>query len=174
VGAVSNYNPYQAPHMGEPTFGAAPGVPGANEAAQVVIMESLKKTRPWVLFLAILGFLGAGGMFLVGIIMMIAGAAATSFAKGAGPLDKMGPLLGLFYFVLGAFYIVPSVLMWQYGSSIGDFTRAGGTMDTLAVAVKKQAAFWRFTGISVAVMMGLYVVGIFVAVVVGVAAALPK
>lgn len=168
VGDVNPYNPYQAPQMAEPTFGAAPGVPGTTEAAQATILEALKKTRPWVLFLAILGFLTAGLMFLAGLGMMVAGAAATSFSRGSGPFDKLGPVLGIFYFVLGAFYVVPSYLLWQYGSSIGDFTRAGG-MDTLATAVKKQASFWRFTGISVAVMIGLYFVGIFVAVIVGVA-----
>jgi hypothetical protein len=158
--------------MSEPTFGAAPGVAGANEAAQVTIMEALKKTRPWVLFLAILGFLGAGAMFLLGIGMMIAGAAMSSFSKG--PFDKFTPLLGIVYLVLGGFYVVPSVLLWQYGSSIGDFSRSGGTADTLATAVQRQASFWRFTGISMAVMIGLYVVGIFVAVVVGVAAGMSR
>ncbi len=48
----------------------------------------------------------------------------------------------------------------------------GGGLAALAVAVKKQASFWKFTGIAVAVRIGIYIVAIVIAVVAGVAAGL--
>ena len=167
---MNQYNPYQAPQTNDPVFGG--GGAGPNESAQAASFEALKKTRPWVIFLSILGFLGAGGMVLVGFFMLIFGSAMKTVTKG--PMDGLSPVLSLFYFVLGAFQVVPSVLLFQYGSSIGDFSRSGGSIETLAVAVKKQASFWKFTGIAMAVIIGIYVVAIIVAVVVGVAAGLSR
>lgn len=158
---MNPYNPYEAPQTNESQFGAVP-----TDNAQAAILDAMKKTRPWVLFLSILGFLGAGVMFLFGFVMLVAGSAMTAFSKG--PMEKLSPLLSLVYFALGAFYVVPSLLLFRYGTSIGSFTVSGGSMDTLATAVQRQASFWRFTGIFTAALMALYFVGIIVAVVVGV------
>lgn len=160
---MNPYNPYEAPQTNESQFGAVPA-----DNAQAAILEAMKRTRPWVLFLSILGFLAAAAMFLFGFVMLVAGASMAAFAKG--PMEKLTPLLSLLYFALGAFYVVPSVLLFRYGSSIGSFSTSGGSMDTLATAVQRQASFWRFSGIFTAVLIALYFVGIMVAVVVGIIA----
>lgn len=164
---VNPYNPYEAPQMNDSTFGPGPGVD-----AQAAILEAMKRTRPWVLFLSILGFLGAAGMFLVGFFMLVAGTAMTGL--GRGPIDKLTPFLSLFYFVLGAFQLVPSTLLFRFGSAIGNYTVNGGTQEGLAAALQRQASFWRFTGIATLAIIGLYFVLIFVAIAVGVAAGLSR
>lgn len=163
---MNPYNPYEAPHANE-----SPAA-GPNADAQAMILEAMKRTRPWVLFLSILGFLGSGVMFLLGLFMLVAGSAMTALAKG--PMDKFTPLLGLVYIGFGAFQIAPSLLLFRYGSAIGDHSASGGAMPTLVTAVERQASFWRFAGIATAVIMGLYFVIIFVAVGVGVAAGLSR
>lgn len=160
---MNPYNPYQAPQqMNE-------GNPAAYDNAQAVILESLKKTRPWVLFLSILGFLGAGAMVLLGLFVMLAGSSFSAATKGAFP--GLGPAIGFLYIVLAGFYVVPSVLLWRYASSISQFSISGGSMDSLATAVKAQTSFWRYVGILTASIMGLYFVGIFLAIVIGAVAA---
>src|SRR5262245_39420012 len=99
----------------------------------------MRRTRPWVLFLSILGFLGAGLMFIVGIFMFFAGAMASAVASSAGPMGGLGPFIGLIYLALAAFYVVPSVLLWRYGMAIGQYTNSGGDADSLAEAVKRQS-----------------------------------
>jgi len=99
---VNPYNPYQAPQMNDPSMGG-----GDMGSAQAAILESMKKTRPWVMFLSILGFLGAGGMVLMGLIVMVMGSAMSGALKGAMP--GLGPALGLIYMVLGGLYVVPSL-----------------------------------------------------------------
>lgn len=173
VAGVNQYNPYQAPQMNDPSSMGGMGGPGngPNDAALMAILDSMKKTRPWVLFLAILGFLGAGGMVMLGLMMMAMGSAMSSLTKA---MPGFGAWIGIFYIVLGGIYVVPSILLFRYGSSIGDFSRSGGSLDALAGAVQKQTTFWRFVGIGTAVLMGLYVVAIVIGVIVGVATAVGR
>lgn len=166
---MNPYNPYEAPQTSDSTFG--PGA-GPDDSAQMLILEAMKRTRPWVTFLSILGFIGAALMFLLGFFMLVAGTAASSFARG--PMNKLSPLLSLVYFALGAFYVVPSYLLFRYGSAIGNYTVSGGSQDALATAVQRQASFWRFSGIATLALIGLYFVAIFVAIAVGVATGLSR
>jgi hypothetical protein len=89
-------------------------------------------------------------------------------------MDKFTPFLSLIYFVFGAFQVVPSALLFRFGSAIGNYTVTGATQEGLAAALQRQASFWRFTGIATLVIIGLYFVLIFVAVAVGVAAGLSR
>src|SRR5262245_24163986 len=97
-------NPYQPPRSSDyhdVVGGAATGeVPG--EA-----VEALRETRPWVTFLAVMGFIGAGFMVLAGLGMLIAGS------------PRMEASLGLVYIALAGLYVLPSVLLIRYSSSIG-------------------------------------------------------
>jgi hypothetical protein len=166
---VNPYNPYQAPQTNQGDAGSGFG---PNDSAQMAILEALKRTRPWVMFLSILGFLGAAGMVFFGLFFMVAGSAMNSLMKG--PLNAIGPFVGFIYIVLGGLYVIPSMLLWRYASSISQFSISGGSMDALAGAVKAQASFWRYVGIMTAVIMGLYVVAIVIAVVVGIATAVSR
>ncbi len=164
---MNPYNPYDAPRTTESVFGQ-----DNNEDAQAAILASMSKTRPWVLFLAVLGFFMSGITVLVGLFVMVVGTTSAAFAKGG--LDKMGPFLGIIYIIFGGFYMVPSWLLWSYGSSIANFKATGGSIDALKTAIQKQTSFWRFVGISTALLMGLYFVIIFIAVIVGIFSAVAR
>ncbi len=165
---MSANNPYQPPQQPFGGYGGPmhPGQsPGQDEYGMAMpqILESLRRTQPWITMFAIMSFLGAGIMVLGGIAMMAAG----STMRGPMPV---GPALGLVYLVLAAFYGVVGKFLWGYRSGIEQFTATQGSPSMLAIALDRQASFWRFLGILTLVMIGLYVVLIF-AMVAGMAAA---
>jgi hypothetical protein len=165
---VQPYNPYQAPHA--QTAGAAPAAwSPAGGVVPATIVEALRQTRPWVIFLSVLGFLGSGAMVLGGIFIMITGFAASDVA-GASPLGFITPFLGLVYILLAAVYIVPSILLWRFGASIGQFLLRSD-METLSDTIVRQKAFWRFVGIFTVVLMAIYFLAIIAGVIAGIVAA---
>jgi hypothetical protein len=154
---MQRYDPYQAP-----TAAAAPMTMGSSTDLQATILEAMRQTKPWVTFLAILGFVGAGFLILAGFLVSIVGVVGDTFDKGA--FRGLGALVGVAYLLLGALYVVPSVLLWRYAAGIGRFLQTAA-MDQLAEAVVCQKSFWRFAGISAAVIIVLYLVAIFLGVV---------
>jgi hypothetical protein len=154
---MQSYDPYQAPMAG-----AAPSTTGSSTELQATILEAMRQTKPWVTFLSILGFVGAGFLVLAGFLMSVVGAVGDAFDQDA--FRGFGALVGVAYLLLGALYVVPSVLLWRYAASIGRLLQTAA-MDQLAEAIVCQKSFWRFAGISAAVVIALYLVVIFVAVV---------
>jgi succinate dehydrogenase hydrophobic anchor subunit len=150
---VNQYNPYAAPHAGDEALES-----GVADEAHEAILLSLKRTRPWVMFLAILGFLGAAVMVFLGLMMMVTDAGMS--ALKTGPLGGMAPFFAFIYIVFGGIYLVPSTLLWRYADGIGKYVRSDGSMKALAGAIEKQTSFWRFIGIMTAVLMALYAVGL--------------
>lgn len=163
---MNEYNPYQPPTSAD--FGAAP-VEARQPTAEIPesILESLRQTRPWVIFMAVLGFLNAGLLVLMGLVVMVVGSFVSAPFKNV-PIG--GVLVGLFYMILGVIPVVPSILLVRYGTSIGRFL-SNPEMDGLADVVARQKSFWRFVGIATAVLVVLYFIGFFVGVVAGVAGA---
>ncbi len=137
-----------------PTGGAYRDAYGGPEA---VILASMKRARPWIRFLSVLGYIGAGMMILLGLITfgscLLGSVIVPPVRYGLGGI---GIAVGLMYVVFGAFSFAPSYLLGRYARSIGRYADSGGPMEGLADAMQKQTAFWRFVGISAAVMTGLY------------------
>jgi hypothetical protein len=137
-------NPYQPPraidHGPLPYAQNAPGpdaVPGA-------ILEAMRQTRPWVTFLAVLGFIGTGLMVLAGLVMMV-----------MGGFGKLPAGLGIVYVVLALLYVAPSYLLFRYGAEIKGLLEGGG-MQRLVQALVSQKSFWKFMGIMTLIVMGIY------------------
>ena len=108
------------------------------------VTHSMAQTKPWVRLLSVLGFLvTAGALTFVAIGSAVGGAAP-------GPLDLiiMIPMCTLFY-------LIPSLLLWNYASRIGEFLR-GTNHASLLTALTAQKSFWKYLGI-----LGLTVVIIY-------------
>jgi len=134
-----------------------PSSPG-DAAASPRLTQALRGTRPWVLFLAVLGFITCGLMVLGGLFFMVAGAAGG--ARGSG----VGAIIGLLYMLMGALYAVPAFYLWNYGSRIGQFLRSGSMMMAES-ALEAQKSFWKFVGIMTLIVIGVYVVALLVVVI---------
>jgi hypothetical protein len=149
-------NPYLPPQAEHVVYPGVPDVLGDDAAVPDGIVEQLRGTRPWVTFLSVIGFLGAGLTGLGGFAAMVS---PTFVKEGAG----MAIGFGLIYLALGASYLWPSLGLLRYGSAIGDLIR-DPRMEKLGVALDRQRSFWKLVGIMTAVMIALVPVSFVVAV----------
>jgi hypothetical protein len=153
---VSTPNFYQPPSA--PNYDEAPrAAPGASAEVPGEVLDLLAQTRPWVRFLAVLGFIACGFLLLGALFVLAAGAAAGGGEK---------TLIGLIYLPLAVLYMFPSLFLWRYGGAIGELL-AGGGVPKLVDAIRHQKSFWRLIGILTLVILCLYIL---IIVVVGVGA----
>ena len=147
-------HPYRPPtsELGGPSVGESGSItPG--------MVEALKKTRPWALFVGIMALLGCGLMVVLALVMTVVG---SSMPAEASPFP--GVVLGLLYLVLAALYIYPAIRLLRFAAAI---KRIGGVDSARAIedALVQQLGFWRFVGIIMIVMIACYAL-IFVGVII--------
>lgn len=125
---------------------AAPSTPSKRRKAGPMpewIADPLRATRPWVLFLSILGMICSLPMLLyVGLAVVL------GMGSGNVVIALIGGVLGLAGF---AGYFVPSYMLFQYSSAIGRCVD-GNDLNQLQGVLKAQASFWRTCGIIVVAM----------------------
>lgn len=131
---------------------------------QVMISETaiqyLRSTRPWVLFLAVLAFIGTAFMALVSIFMFAASALVPADSKM--PVFVF-PLIGLLYLVLSSLvFLIPGILMMRYSGAIARIPFSGQT--ALEDALARQRTIWKYMGIYMIVVLSLDVLGILAAI----------
>ncbi len=162
-------NPYSPPAATGPyAVEAYPGAPipqGAPAAVTELTVDLLRRTRPWVLFLSVLTFVSAGLMAVLSVITVAAG-----FLVPSGP-ESFPKFIGLLYLPLALLYVYPGIKLWKYGSAIGRLV-ASRTPSELEAALAEQKSFWKYLGLTAAVVLALYAVGIAVAIMIGVVAAM--
>ncbi|MGB9429940.1 MAG: hypothetical protein WCC11_08730 [Gammaproteobacteria bacterium] len=121
------------------------------------MLEALQATRPWVKFLAILGFVFMAFMVLAGLVMFV-GFSAIPARSGLSPI--FGPVFGVMYIVIAVFfYLIPCIYLLRYGNAIASISASG--QDAIESALKYQKSFWKYLGIFVIIMIAVYVVCIF-------------
>ena len=149
----------------------------AEQQAEVsaMIINQLVRTRGWVRLCSIIGFIGSAFMVLGGIFMLIGGAAmSTAMAKNpATSMYGTGMIagIGIFYLLFALLYIYPSLRLWQYASSITQLQNSEQIID-LETALNKQRSFWKFVGLMITIVLGLYLLIFVAAIVIGAAGAI--
>ncbi len=137
---------------------------GSQRAVQPVtrlMAQYLLATRPWVLFLSIMGFIGCGLMVLAGLGMMVFGGLVGKQPAGF-PLP-MGAF-GLICLVMAALYAAPAWLLFSYASAIKRY-RHSGSSRAMEAALASQKSFWKFVGIVTIVVLAIYLVGFLIVIV---------
>lgn len=156
---MSITNPYSAP--------AVPGSKGTKVAGSGGAIEPLNRTRPWVIFLGILGMVATASILVSALLILILGMSAEA------PVDsEASPLAGVIIIsvtmILSALlYFIPSLLLLRYGIAIGRFV-AQPTGIHLEQALNQQRLFWFFAGLMTLIMILLNILGAVVAMVLGV------
>ena len=120
----------------------------------------LEQTRPWVRFMSVLVFAGAGLMVLVavGVIALVAvGGSAMGDRAGFGIMGAAA--VGFFYLMLACLYIAPGVFLHRYAAAIKTL-QATSTAGALEDAFRHQRSFWRYVGIMSAVALAVAVLGL--------------
>jgi hypothetical protein len=148
-------NPYAAPML--PTAAIAVPVSADQGAITPRARRALADTRPWVMFLAILGLV-VGGFGAIGALAFLA---LVAMAAG-GP----GLLIGLMMLASPALSLVASYFLLSYGLRLGSFLRTNAVRE-LEAAMVAQKSFWKLTGIVTAAVLALYLVGIAMVVALG-------
>jgi hypothetical protein len=126
------------------------------------IGSQLHRTRPWVRFLSIIGFITAG-------LMIVLGLAAGAFGAAAGNTEMI--VLLFLYPLMGVLYIYPSICLLRYANSIRSY-QTTPTGQNLEAALDAQRSFWKFAGILTVVSICAMILLFVLAIVLGVAAGL--
>lgn len=178
--AASSPSPQSVPgSVYAPPAGSIINTPSKSAEVSHGTVEALRQTRPWVLFLAILGLVVTGLMLLGGLVMLAGGAvAATQAASSMGPSGPgaagfMGgfmAVMAVMYLVMAVLYLFPIIKLFKYAGAIARLSRSGAVRD-LEDALQQQKSFWKFLGIMVLVIFTLYILAIIAFVVFGAGAA---
>lgn len=113
-------------------------------------IDMLRQTGPWVRFLSILMFIGAGLFALIAFVIMV----ITLFALAGTRVQFF--VMSLFYLAMAALYVMPAIFLTHYANGI---TRVviGRQPGDLEAALQAQKSFWKYAGISAIVVISLYI-----------------
>lgn len=125
-------------------------------------IELLRKTKPWVRLLGVLG--------MIGIVFMVLGSLAIAL-MGFGPF-KMLPLIArigasAMYLVMALLYLPPVLFLNRYASRIGDLVDDGSS-ENLEQALRAQKSFWKYVGIFTTIMLCVSVLAMLGGLIIGV------
>ncbi len=137
-----------------------PGQTQGGDLQHLGILEELRMTRPWVRLVGILGLILCGLMLLssVGVLFFSLFGGGRGFGALAG--------MGVGYLIFALIYGYPCVRLLKYGSAITRYEE-GQTIAELETALMEQRRFWRFIGICTCAVVGLYLVAILGAALLG-------
>ncbi len=142
------------------------GSTGAHGQITDAMVESLRKTKGWVLLIAILLFIFAALMGLGSIGIFIGAGAMSAGVTGAKSASMPAGMMfgmGFMYLVFALIYVVLGVYLAKYSSSIGRLQRDGES-HSMEAALESQQKFWRLTGVLTLLGLVLMVVGIVAAI----------
>lgn len=157
----------EGPLPAEPPPALPPPVADAPQAPSVppVLVQLLAQTRPWVRFLAVLGFISTGFLALGALVVL----ALPGFPPGGGVPGAFKVGMALVYLGMAGVHLPPALFLYRYASHIQALQASAGAGD-LERALAAQKSFWRYVGILALVVLCLYALVILVALVAGLAA----
>jgi hypothetical protein len=152
---------YAAPAAVLPYGGGGVGSYGAGGGSGVTARAAdlLNQTRPWVLLMAVLTFIGVALIAMAGLFIVLGGLLGSMGAPrgaGGGMVAGMGLVMGLFVFAFAALAFFPALYLWRYGSRIGQL-RASGRIEDLESALEAQKSYWKFIGILTVVWLTIQI-----------------
>lgn len=139
-----------------------PGAVPPRDTLTPGMLEALRKTKPWVRFLAILGF-------IVSVFLILAGIGVAAFALLTGgegnPLaGAVGIGLGALYAATAILYIIPSRYLMRCAGAIQRALQSPAKSVPVEEALRYQKSFWKFAGILMLIMIFIYVPGVLAAI----------
>lgn len=136
---------------------------GGGAAVSAAMVEALRGTRGWVLFIGILLFIAAVFMGLGGLMMMIGMGVAGIADKGAPGGTALMAGMGVVYLIAAAIYIFMGMYLVQYAGSCSRVVKDAQPAD-LEAALNHQRKFWKLGGIMALIFMLVAVLGMVAAI----------
>jgi hypothetical protein len=145
-------NPYVSPVEPSSGIDVAAGSGDGGGGITPGMRQALAQTRPWVLFLSVLGFLAAGLASIASLVYVAVSVGALGALGATGLILLVGALMMAGATVL---YFFAAYHLFAYASAIAKFLRSRETRD-LARALLAQKSFWRLVGMVTAVVIAIY------------------
>jgi hypothetical protein len=133
------------------------------------MIDHLKAASPWMKFMGIISFIGAGFLILAGIIIVLR---IPFLFQGIDLLriafaGSVTSILGIIYIVMGIIWIFPAKYLYTFASKIKLFIKTKDEHN-MEIALSSNKSYWKFYGmlviISLAFIPLMFVVSIFVAI----------
>lgn len=128
----------------------------AEETSKLELQKNsilyLDETRKWTNFLAILGFVMMGLMVIMGFSF------GTIFSKFGGSefgSPFPGFLFGIIYLIFAVIYFFPILYLFKFSSLIKKAVSSKNSND-LEMAFKNLKAHYRYIGIMMIIVLGIY------------------
>jgi hypothetical protein len=165
--------------MTDNAFDPGPPVDGGAAAATVapsvpltpLALQYLQQTRPWVRFMSVLTFIGAGLMAVAAGVMLLVGLLGGFASRGGAPGGVGGAVVGVLtavlYIAMAVLYVPAGLYLWRYASAIKRL-QAGFQPALLEEALEQQKSFWRFVGILTAIGVAIGLAVLLLAIVGGI------
>jgi hypothetical protein len=154
--AAAVRNPYAAPGARQ-VQSQAPTEAGVSART----IDLMRRTRPWVVFLAVLGAIGSVFLIIGALAALALGGAATKAMMGsdvdlAGAPTWLPMAMAAVYVIIALLYVMPVIKMFKYSGAVKSLVRTRSLRD-LESALEHQRSFWKFIGLTTAVFMAVYV-----------------
>ena len=126
---------------------------GLNENSKFYLRQTVR----WTNFLAILGFIGTGFMILFALILILGGGAISQYSSQL-PIKGMAigySLFGVLYLAFSALYFYPVFCLYKFGRLMKYGILSENEVQ-ITEAFRYQRNMYRFMGIMMLVIIGLY------------------
>ena len=146
-----------------------------------IMLKHLSDASPWLRFMGIMGFIGAGLLALIGLaslfaIPFAAGVDMDIFDDAGIYLSYLFRSLGSFIFMYAMYFIgagalvfFPALFTYRFGAKIKLYTQTSSEQE-LELAFRNNKSLWKFNGILTIIGLAVVPLFIIIAVVVIIAA----
>ncbi|MCK6607631.1 MAG: hypothetical protein L6Q46_04910 [Flavobacterium sp.] len=122
--------------------------------------EALREGAKWSFFLSIMGFIGVGFMILAALFMTVALSSIPEEATELGYFGALKGFMSFLYFGLAALYFFPIYYLYKYSSNMKTALQFND-QNLLTDAFVNLKSHYKFLGISVIVVISLYILILF-------------
>ena len=161
---MENFNPSTASAVGSGAIGTALSVHDAN---------TLRSTAKWGRFLSILGMIMVGLMVLMSLFAGTFMAAMMSMGGGmnGAPVGMLTTTYTVIFLITAAIYFVPSLLLYQFSTRTLRALDGGFDQAQFSNGLQAHRRMYKFMGVLMIIVLGLYALGFLFAIVGGLAGA---
>lgn len=120
----------------------------ATGTINAAMIESLRGTKPWTMFIAVMLLIVAAFTLLGTLGMIIGGLAMTAMGGDKVPdgMNSVFLVIGVVYLFLTVIYFLLGFYLIKFSTAIGRLLLSGQAAE-MANALEQQRKFWKLTGI---------------------------
>ncbi|NRS88923.1 hypothetical protein HNQ02_001841 [Flavobacterium sp. 7E] len=131
----------------------------------------LKETAKWTYFLSILGFVGVGILFMIGLFVQSLFSKLGSMFGGMMGNQMGGGFIGTFYIVMAVVYFFPVYYMFKFSTKLKAALKTNDNLK-LKDAFKFMKSHFKFVGITSLVFISFYALIFIVFIIFGISSAM--